>query len=97
MNQLYQARRLSPAIGATLARSLQIAGYRNVRAGWSEAPSDQVAIENMLLLYDEVRDRLVELGILTAAEVAEQQRLLRALPPGQLPAVWGIHRVACEV
>ena len=54
-------------------------------------------IENMLMFYDEVRDRLQELGILTAAEVEEQQRLLRALPTGSLPGVWGIYRVACEV
>jgi hypothetical protein len=49
----------------------------------------------MLMFYDEVRDRLVSLGIMTAAEIDEQQRLLRALTPGDLPAVWGIHRVAC--
>jgi hypothetical protein len=50
----------------------------------------------MLMFYDEVRDRLQSLGILTAGEVGEQQRLLRALAPGSLPAVWGTHWVACE-
>ena len=67
-----------------------------MRAGWSECPSDALAVENMRMFYDEVRDRLAALGILTAAEVERQQRLLRALPAEGLPAVWGIHRAACE-
>jgi hypothetical protein len=50
----------------------------------------------MLMFYDEVRDRLQELGILTAAQIEEQQRLLQALPLEGLPPVWGIHLVACE-
>jgi len=50
----------------------------------------------MLMFYDEVRDRLDALSILTAGEVEEQQRLLRVSPTETLPAVWGIHRVACE-
>jgi ubiquinone/menaquinone biosynthesis C-methylase UbiE len=96
INQLYQASRLSPDVGATLARALETAGYRDVRADWTECPSDGTTAENMLMFYDEVRDRLQTLGILTAGEVEQQQALLRALPPGPLPAVWGIHRVACE-
>ena len=36
------------------------------------------------------------LGILTAAEIEEQQRLLRALPTDRLPAAWGIYKVSCE-
>jgi ubiquinone/menaquinone biosynthesis C-methylase UbiE len=96
INQLYQANRLSPDVGAHLARTLELAGYHRVRAAWSECRSDTLAIENMLMFYDEVRDRLQALGILTAEQVHEQQRLLRALPPESLPAVWGIHRVACE-
>ena len=67
-----------------------------VRAGWAECPSDALAVENMLMFYDEVRDRLEALGILTAGEVGRQQRLLRALPAEGLPAVWGTHRVACQ-
>jgi hypothetical protein len=54
-------------------------------------------IENILMFYDEVRDRLGALGILSAAEVEEQQRLLRALPAEGLPPAWGTYRVACEV
>jgi ubiquinone/menaquinone biosynthesis C-methylase UbiE len=96
ITQLYQVNRLSPDIGATLARSLELAGYRRVREDWAECPSDEMSIENMLMVYDEIRDRLQALGILSPAEVEHQQRLLRALPPGPLPAVWGIHRVAAE-
>jgi hypothetical protein len=96
INQLYQLSRLSPDVGAVLAQALETAGYRRVRAGWAECRSDGMMIENMLMFYDEVRDRLQSLGILTAEEVGEQQRLLRALPPGSLPAVWGTHWVACE-
>jgi hypothetical protein len=61
-----------------------------------ECRSDELMIENMLMFYDEVRERLAALGILSAAEVEEQQRLLRALPLGQLPAVWGSYRVVAE-
>jgi MazG family protein len=96
INQLYLANRISPDVGATLAGTLEAAGYRRVRASWSEGRSDGLMVENMLMFYDEVRDRLPALGILTAAQIEEQQRLLRALPPDPLPAVWGIHRVACE-
>jgi ubiquinone/menaquinone biosynthesis C-methylase UbiE len=93
INELYLARRLSPDVGATLARSLEMAGYREVRAGWSECRSDSLMIENMLMFYDEVRDRLIELDILSAAAIDEQKRLLRALVPESLPPAWGSFRV----
>jgi ubiquinone/menaquinone biosynthesis C-methylase UbiE len=96
INELYLASRLSPDVGATLAATLEAAGYRRVRTHWMEARSDSLAIENMLMFYDEVRDRLIALGICTAAEIDEQQRRLRALPSEGLLPVWGIHRVACE-
>jgi ubiquinone/menaquinone biosynthesis C-methylase UbiE len=96
INQLYLANRISPDVGGTLARTLETAGYRRVRSAWMDCRSDDTMVENMLMFYDEVRDRLQELGILTAGEIDEQQRHLRALPPGQLPPAWGIHRVACE-
>ncbi len=95
INQLYQLNRLSPDVGATLAQTLQTAGYRNVRADWSECSSDANTLENMLMFYDEVRDRLQTLGILSAQEIEHQQRLLRELPLQGLPAVWGIYRVTC--
>jgi hypothetical protein len=53
-------------------------------------------IENMLMFYDEVRERLQELGILTTAEVEDQKRLLRELSCEALPPAWGTYRIACE-
>jgi hypothetical protein len=95
INQLYQANRLSPDVGATLAATLETAGYLHVRSGWSACPSDALVIENMLMFFEEVRDQLQALAILTGEEIARQQELLRALPTASLPAVWGIHRVVC--
>jgi ubiquinone/menaquinone biosynthesis C-methylase UbiE len=96
INQLYQANRISPHVGASLAPTLQIARYKGVRAAWTECRSDALMLENMLMFYDEVRDRLAALGILTAEEVERQQDLLRSLPCESLPAVWGVHSVTCE-
>jgi ubiquinone/menaquinone biosynthesis C-methylase UbiE len=96
INQLYQVNRLSPCVGATMARALEVAGYRDVRAGWTECRSDEMMIENMLMFFDEVRDRLDALSILSAAEVERQQRLLQALDPTALPAAWASFRVACR-
>lgn len=96
INQLYLANRLSPDVGATLARTLQNAGYRNVREHWSDFPPDPPSLENMLMFYDEVRDRLQALGILTRSEIDEQQRLLRAASSEGLPPAWGAFRVTCE-
>jgi hypothetical protein len=89
INQLYHARRLSPAVGATLALAMEGAGYADVGAQWSEHPTDATVVENLVMFYDEVRDTLATLGILSSAEIDEQQRLLRALPAGPLPAAWG--------
>jgi ubiquinone/menaquinone biosynthesis C-methylase UbiE len=97
INHLYLANRISPDVGASLARTLRSGGYRNVREGWSECRSDSMMIENMLMFYDEVRERLPKLGILTSEEIDRQQQALRALSPESLPAAWGIHRVAAEV
>lgn len=97
INQLYLANRISPDVGATLGRTFEAAGYRNVRSVWMEGRSDGLMVENMLMFYDEVRARLQALNILTGEEIDRQQRLLRALATDRLPAVWGIHRVACEI
>jgi ubiquinone/menaquinone biosynthesis C-methylase UbiE len=96
INNLYLANRLSPDVGASLARTLETAGFQRVRAGWSECRSDNLMIENMIMFYEEVHDQLQSLGILTAQEIEEQCNRLRALSPNSLPAAWGIHRVACE-
>lgn len=93
INHLYLANRLSPDVGGTLGRTLELAGFKNVRSCWQECACDANSLENMGMFYDEVRDRLVTLGILSVAEIHEQQRLLAALPPAGLPAVWGVHRV----
>jgi ubiquinone/menaquinone biosynthesis C-methylase UbiE len=93
INALYLARRISPDVGATLAATLETAGYRRVRSEWAECPSDELVIENMVMFYDEVRDALQSLGIATAAQIDEQQRALQALLGKSLPAVWGIFRV----
>src|SRR5262249_14454659 len=63
INQLYQANQLSPDVGASLARTLDLAGYQRVRASWKECASDATTLENMLMFYDEVRDRLEALKI----------------------------------
>jgi hypothetical protein len=95
INELYLASRLSPAVGATLARTLELAGYRDVREHWMECRTDARAVENMFMFFDEVKDRLVALNILRGEEIERQQRLLRALPPDPLPPAWGIFRVTC--
>ncbi len=96
INHLYLANRISPDVGATLAQTLETAGYRNVRYEWAECPSDAVSLENMRMFYDEVKPRLETLAIMTGAEVDEQQRLLEELATDALPAVWGLFRVVAE-
>jgi SAM-dependent methyltransferase len=97
INNLYLATRISPAVGATLATTLAAAGYRDVRSHWTECRSDPMMIDNMRMFYDEVKDRLESLGIMTAAETEEQRRLLATLEPETLPAAWGTFSVVCEV
>lgn len=96
ISRYYQACGLSPSIGAALARTLESAGYRQVQCEWTECPMDQAAIQNMLLYYDEVREKYESLAIMTAQEVDEQQRLLAVLSTDNLPAIWGTHSVSCE-
>jgi hypothetical protein len=96
INQLYLARRISPDVGASLARTLELAGYRNVHSEWAPCPASATTLENMSMFYDEVRDRLVELSIMTPAEVDRQKALLASLRPASLPPAWGTYRVWCE-
>ncbi len=58
INHLYEATRLSPDVGGTMAQTLELAGYRQVRGDWMEGRSDPFMVENMLMFYDEVRDAL---------------------------------------
>jgi ubiquinone/menaquinone biosynthesis C-methylase UbiE len=97
INELYLARRISPAVGATMGAALATAGYRDVRTAMIECPSDAEVLENMSMYYDEVREIQQALGIMTAEETEHQQRLLRELSSEGLPAVWGAFWCACEV
>jgi SAM-dependent methyltransferase len=92
ISRFYQASGLSPGIGANLSWALDAAGYREIRHHATECPTDETVIENLLLYYDEIRERYLKLGIMTAEEIAEQKHQLRALPSHNLPAVWGIYR-----
>jgi ubiquinone/menaquinone biosynthesis C-methylase UbiE len=92
ISHFYQASGLSPEIGATLGWALKAAGFHDVRVVSCECPTDETVIENLLLYYDEIRDRYQTLGIMTSAEIDRQKEGLRALPAGNLPAVWGIYR-----
>jgi ubiquinone/menaquinone biosynthesis C-methylase UbiE len=94
INHLYLARQLSPAVGATLARAMELAGYQNVRADWTETRSSALTVENMLMFYDEVREPLISLGIMSAADIDRQLKLLRELDADNLPGAWGIFRVS---
>jgi ubiquinone/menaquinone biosynthesis C-methylase UbiE len=97
INKLYQASHISPAVGSTLARALEMAGYRGVQGDWTEFQTDAGTIENMVMFYDEVRDRLQSFGIMTPGQVEEQQRLLQAMPTAGLPGAWGMFSVVCHV
>jgi SAM-dependent methyltransferase len=97
INDLYQLNRLSPAVGASLGRALEFAGCRDVRSEWSECRSDGMMLENMLMFYDEVRDRLTAHGIMTASQIDEQKNLLSTLPTGDLPPAWATFRVTAVV
>lgn len=96
MNDLYAAWRISPAVGASLAPALEGAGYTNVRSAWHPFATDDSVLENMRMIYDEVRETLVSLDILAPNEIDEQQKLLGALKVGDLPPVWGLHQVTAE-
>jgi hypothetical protein len=93
ISRFYQASGLSPCIGATLAWTLESAGYRDVRVRSCECPTDETVIENLLMYYDEIRDKYRELGIMSPGEIETQKQELKALPTADLPAVWGIYWV----
>jgi ubiquinone/menaquinone biosynthesis C-methylase UbiE len=94
---LYEINRLSPDVGASLSRTLEIAGYRQVHEEWSACSSDEMMIENMIMIYDEIREQLETNAIMNSAAIAVQQRLLRELPRQNLPAAWGLYCVTCAV
>jgi hypothetical protein len=93
INDLYAAWRISPAVGASLAPALEDAGFADVRHTWHPFPSDAEVLENMQLIYDEVRDTCSSLKILSAAEIEQQKKLIQKVPLESLPPVWGLHGV----
>ena len=97
ISRYYQRCGLAPCIGATLARTLELAGYRQVESEWFECPTDAAAIENMLLYYEEIRDKYQSLGVMTSSEIDDDQRLLASRSTENLPAVWGMYCVTCAV
>lgn len=96
ISRYYQRCGLAPDVGAILGLTLQIAGYRRVASEWFECPTDAAAIENMLLYYQEIRDKYESLGIMTSREIDEEQRLLASLSTDDLPPAWGMYCVTCE-
>ena len=88
---------LSPSIGATMALALRTAGYSDVNYWWTETPVDETIIENMLLFYEEVREKYCSMGIMTKEQIDEQKLRIASLPADGLPAVWGTHCVTCVV
>jgi SAM-dependent methyltransferase len=96
INQLYQARRISPAVGVTLGAAMTAVGYRRVRTKWFESPFDADMIDNMVMFYDEVRQPLESYGIMTADEIDRQQGQLKTFSVESLPPAWGVHTVTAE-
>jgi SAM-dependent methyltransferase len=96
INQLYNANRISPCVGATLERTLSLCTLGRTRSAWFQCRSDAAMLENMRWFYAEVRERLDEKGIMPAAEVDRQRQLLAELPTTDLPAVWGIFAVTAQ-
>ena len=94
--RFYTLRDLSPAIGSIMHLAFEAAKCRDIQSWWHENPTDDSVLENMLLYYDEVRDKYGSMGIMTSEEIDEQQAAVRALTSG-LPAVWGVHCLTCRV
>jgi hypothetical protein len=96
INQLYNANRISPCVGATMLRALELCTLGRTRSAWFMCRSNAAMLENMRWFYAEVRDRLDEKGILPAAEVDRQRQLLAELATNDLPAAWGMFAAVAE-
>lgn len=97
INDLYSAWRISGAVGASLAPAMRDAGFATVRHIWHPFATDADVLENMGLIYEEVRDTFGSLNIISSQEIDEEQKKLAALTPGDLPPVWGLHQVTAVV
>lgn len=93
ITRFYEGAGVSPGIGATLGWALKGAGFHEVELVASECATTSSVIQNLLLYYDEIREKYLSMGIMTAEEIDQQKQQLRALPPGELPAIWGIYHV----
>ena len=89
----YQGLGLSPTIGAGLAGTLAAAGFEDIEATLHTFPAGRLALDNILLFYDEIRERYIELEIMTADELDEQKRLVEGLRDTELPPAWGLYQV----
>ncbi|MBM3979245.1 MAG: methyltransferase domain-containing protein [Planctomycetes bacterium] len=97
INDLYSAWRISGAVGASLTPAMQDAGFADVRHQWHPFATDADVLENMGLIYEEVRDTFAALGIISSHDIDAEQMKLAALTPGDLPPVWGLHQVTASV
>jgi len=93
ITRFYEQAGLSPGVGATLAWALRGAGFKDVKLEATECPTTETVVQNLLLYYDEIRDKYLSMGIMTAEEIDTQKEQLQALPPGEHPAIWGIYQV----
>jgi len=91
--RFYEVTGLSPQVGATMGWTLEAAGYQNVRVRTSQSPTDETVIENLLLYYDEIREKYQTLGIMTSDEIDRQKEQLRSLDRTRLPSVWGVYGI----
>ncbi|MCH2125613.1 MAG: class I SAM-dependent methyltransferase [Pirellulaceae bacterium] len=86
---------ISLDIGVTMPQALRDAGFQNLRHRWQPTPLDKVVLQNMLLFYEEVREKITAMGVCTEAEIDRQLEQISELAPVGLPAVWGTHSVTC--
>ena len=92
----YQARNLSPDIGAMLPQVFESAGYRAITHRYHGFPLDRDVIENAIMYYEEVSDKYVEMGIMTPDEIEEQTRFFASAQEDPKCSIWGLHFVACK-
>ena len=91
----YQARNLSPDIGATLPQVMEMAGYRNISHGYCDFPMDRGVAENALMYYEEVGPKYLELGIMTPEEIEVQKQFFAGFQDKGDHSMWGMHYAAC--
>src|SRR5262249_46551656 len=96
ISQLYAARRISPAVGATLAAALEAAGCRRLRWGRLAGRSGAPVLADLVGVCAGVRAPRAERGVGGAEESAGRRALGGAGPAAALPRAGGMSRVAAE-